>query len=170
MKTPLSNSAGVVSGRGFPFYLIIFFQEFFANRSVPAAERTIQQSLENIRLNCAWLGRESEKISAWLKEKGYQKHVTRVKQTDVHSQYRLLVERESVQITRRKVLAQDDFFVRKSLHADVSSPFSFVTRRETAVICHLGGVGGILVMSRQNQADSLPVPPFWGGVMLTPPP
>ena len=25
MKTPLSNSAGVVSGRGFPFYLIIFF-------------------------------------------------------------------------------------------------------------------------------------------------
>nr|XP_058942473.1 puromycin-sensitive aminopeptidase-like [Pocillopora verrucosa] len=46
-------------------------EEFFANRSVPAAERTIQQSLENIRLNCAWLGRESEKISAWLKEKGY---------------------------------------------------------------------------------------------------
>ncbi|PFX27024.1 Puromycin-sensitive aminopeptidase [Stylophora pistillata] len=46
-------------------------EEFFANRSVPAAERTIQQSLENIRLNCAWLGRESDRISTWLKEKGY---------------------------------------------------------------------------------------------------
>ena len=70
-------------------------------------------------------------------------HVTRVKQTDVHSSYRLLVERESVQITRRKVLAQDDYFVLKSLHADVSSPLSFVTRRKAAVIIyHLGGVGG----------------------------
>ena len=60
-----------------------------------------------------------------------------------------LLERESIQITRRKVLAQDDFFVLKSLHTDVSPTLSFVTRREAAVaICHLGGVGGILVMSR----------------------
>ena len=60
-----------------------------------------------------------------------------------------LLERESIQITRRKVLAQDDYFVLKSLHADVSPTLSFVTRREAAVaICHLGGVGGILVMSR----------------------
>lgn len=46
-------------------------EEFFSKRSVPAAERTIQQSLENIRLNCTWLSRESNKISTWLKEKGY---------------------------------------------------------------------------------------------------
>ena len=46
-------------------------------------------------------------------------HVTRVKQTDVHSQYRLLVERESVQITRRKFHAHDDYLVLKSLHANV---------------------------------------------------
>ena len=67
----LSIFPGVVCGLGLPFYSFTFFQEFFANRSVPAAERTIQQSLENIRLNCAWLGRESDRISTWLKEKGY---------------------------------------------------------------------------------------------------
>nr|XP_058942472.1 puromycin-sensitive aminopeptidase-like [Pocillopora verrucosa] len=34
-------------------------EELYANHSVPAAERTIQQSLENTQLNCAWLGRKS---------------------------------------------------------------------------------------------------------------
>ncbi|XP_068751951.1 puromycin-sensitive aminopeptidase-like [Montipora capricornis] len=46
-------------------------EEFFAKQSIPSAERTIQQSLETIRLNCKWLARESNKISAWLDEKGY---------------------------------------------------------------------------------------------------
>jgi len=46
-------------------------EEFFASRTVPAAERTIQQSLENIRLNCTWLARESDRIRTWLQDKGY---------------------------------------------------------------------------------------------------
>ena len=51
--------------------LLFIFQEFFASRTVPAAERTIQQSLENIRLNCTWLARESDRIRSWLQDKGY---------------------------------------------------------------------------------------------------
>lgn len=51
-------------------------EEFFAKHSVPAAVRTVQQSLENIRLNCTWLSRESNKISTWLEEKGYQNVTT----------------------------------------------------------------------------------------------
>lgn len=59
IKAPLSNFGGLVCCLGFPFYPFFFFQELYANHSVPAAERTIQQSLENIQLNCAWLGCKS---------------------------------------------------------------------------------------------------------------
>lgn len=58
------------------YFFIFIFQEFFAKHSVPAAVRTVQQSLENIRLNCTWLSRESNKISTWLEEKGYQNVTT----------------------------------------------------------------------------------------------
>ncbi|XP_068751963.1 puromycin-sensitive aminopeptidase-like [Montipora capricornis] len=45
-------------------------QEFFSKHAVPNAERTVQQSLENIRLNVAWLSRDAEKVRAWLTVKG----------------------------------------------------------------------------------------------------
>ncbi|XP_071496767.1 puromycin-sensitive aminopeptidase-like [Diadema antillarum] len=44
-------------------------EEFFKNHPAPAAERTVQQSLENIRLKAKWLARDGESISQWLKEK-----------------------------------------------------------------------------------------------------
>ncbi|EDO44762.1 predicted protein [Nematostella vectensis] len=46
-------------------------EEFFSKHSVPAAERTIQQSLENIRLNIAWLSRDAAPTKAWLHSKGF---------------------------------------------------------------------------------------------------
>ncbi|XP_044168747.1 puromycin-sensitive aminopeptidase-like isoform X1 [Acropora millepora] len=46
-------------------------EEFFSERTPPSAERALKQSLENVRLNSKWLTRESSKIGAWLKEKGY---------------------------------------------------------------------------------------------------
>lgn len=49
----------------------IVLQEFFSERTPPSAERALKQSLENVRLNSKWLTRESSKIGAWLKEKGY---------------------------------------------------------------------------------------------------
>ena len=54
-----------------PNYAPSLLQEFFAKRSVPAAERTIQQSLENIRLNAAWLARDSANVRTWLQSRGY---------------------------------------------------------------------------------------------------
>ncbi|XP_070570374.1 puromycin-sensitive aminopeptidase-like [Ptychodera flava] len=44
-------------------------EEFFKNHKAPAAERTIQQSLENIRLNMKWLARDSDKIKSFLTSK-----------------------------------------------------------------------------------------------------
>lgn len=52
-------------------WLSVDFQEFFAKHSVPAAERTVQQSLENIRLNTAWLNREAANVREWLQAKSY---------------------------------------------------------------------------------------------------
>ncbi|KAL1129384.1 hypothetical protein AAG570_013911 [Ranatra chinensis] len=42
-------------------------EEFFSTRDTSAAERTIQQSIESIRLNAAWLRRDRDHISQFLK-------------------------------------------------------------------------------------------------------
>lgn len=44
-------------------------EAFFNTHPAPAAERTIQQSLENIRLKAAWLKRDAAEIEEWLKSK-----------------------------------------------------------------------------------------------------
>ncbi len=41
-------------------------ERFFADHSAPAAERTIRQSLERVRLNVAWLERNREELAGWL--------------------------------------------------------------------------------------------------------
>jgi puromycin-sensitive aminopeptidase len=41
-------------------------EEFFKANPVPTAERTIQQSLEAIRMNTQWLARDGPSIKAWL--------------------------------------------------------------------------------------------------------
>ncbi|KXJ16551.1 Puromycin-sensitive aminopeptidase [Exaiptasia diaphana] len=46
-------------------------EQFFAKHSVAAAERTVQQSLENVRLNIAWLSRDADSTKAWLQSKGF---------------------------------------------------------------------------------------------------
>ncbi len=43
-------------------------EEFFRSHPVPAAERTIRQSLERIRSNALWLQRDSEPIRQWLEQ------------------------------------------------------------------------------------------------------
>ncbi|XP_041374476.1 puromycin-sensitive aminopeptidase-like [Gigantopelta aegis] len=42
-------------------------EKFFADHPAPAAERTIQQSCENIRLNARWMERDSAKVKEFLK-------------------------------------------------------------------------------------------------------
>ncbi|XP_077997476.1 puromycin-sensitive aminopeptidase-like [Glandiceps talaboti] len=44
-------------------------EDFFKTHDAPAAERTIQQSLENIRLNMKWLARDSDNIKVFLASK-----------------------------------------------------------------------------------------------------
>ncbi|MEK7561186.1 MAG: M1 family metallopeptidase [Patescibacteria group bacterium] len=44
-------------------------EKFFRRNTVPGIERTVQQSLEIIRSNIAWLERDSEDIRQWLLEK-----------------------------------------------------------------------------------------------------
>eukprot|EP01113_Clastostelium_recurvatum_P035977 TRINITY_DN5071_c0_g1_i1.p1 TRINITY_DN5071_c0_g1~~TRINITY_DN5071_c0_g1_i1.p1 ORF type:complete len:860 (-),score=219.67 TRINITY_DN5071_c0_g1_i1:867-3155(-) len=46
-------------------------EAFFASHSVPAAERTLKQSLETIRARTAWLARSKEDVVQWLKTKGF---------------------------------------------------------------------------------------------------
>ena len=41
-------------------------EEFFAQHAAPAAERTLRQSLEQIRLNIAWLDLNREELATWL--------------------------------------------------------------------------------------------------------
>lgn len=43
-------------------------EEFFRSHPVPAAERTIRQSLERIRSNTLWLQRDREAIRKWLEQ------------------------------------------------------------------------------------------------------
>ncbi|XP_064598635.1 puromycin-sensitive aminopeptidase-like isoform X2 [Liolophura sinensis] len=44
-------------------------EAFFKEHPAPAAERTVQQSCENIRLNADWMARDSEKVKAFLQGK-----------------------------------------------------------------------------------------------------
>ena len=43
-------------------------ENFFASRPCPAAERAIQQAIENIRRNAKWLERDEEALKAFLKQ------------------------------------------------------------------------------------------------------
>ena len=43
-------------------------EAFFASNSFPGSERTLQQSLENIRLNARWLARDGESVRQYLKK------------------------------------------------------------------------------------------------------
>ena len=45
-------------------------ERFFADHPVPSAARGIQQSLERIRLNVAWLEQNRERVSAWFASRG----------------------------------------------------------------------------------------------------
>ncbi len=42
-------------------------KKFFKTHSAPAAERTIDQTLEHIDSNIRWLARDSKKIEKWLR-------------------------------------------------------------------------------------------------------
>lgn len=41
-------------------------EQFFVENSFPGTERTVQQSIESIRLNAAWLGRDKDTIRSYL--------------------------------------------------------------------------------------------------------
>ena len=41
-------------------------EDFFKEHPTPAAERTIRQSLERIRINTAWLGKNKDELSKWF--------------------------------------------------------------------------------------------------------
>jgi len=41
-------------------------EEFFSSHPAPSAQRTIQQSLERIRLNVQWLERNREELANWF--------------------------------------------------------------------------------------------------------
>ena len=45
---------------------------FFKTHSAPAAERTLEQTLEYIESNVRWLARDGKKIAAWLADKKYE--------------------------------------------------------------------------------------------------
>ena len=45
---------------------LIFSQEFFKANPAPAAQRTIQQSIENIHLNMNQLNKEKDAIKTFL--------------------------------------------------------------------------------------------------------
>ncbi|XP_034944824.1 puromycin-sensitive aminopeptidase [Chelonus insularis] len=49
----------------------IEIEEFFEKHSTPGAERTVQQSLESIRLNVAWLSRDQAAIEDYFKVNMY---------------------------------------------------------------------------------------------------
>jgi len=43
-------------------------KEFFLTNKAPAAERTVQQSLESIKLRSDWLDRDGEAVAVWLEQ------------------------------------------------------------------------------------------------------
>ena len=53
------------------YYFVVNAQGFFCEHPAPNAERTIQQSLENILLNVRWLSRDADNVRVWLADKGY---------------------------------------------------------------------------------------------------
>lgn len=42
-------------------------ENFFKQHELPGTERTVSQSVESIRLNAAWLSRDLETITGYLK-------------------------------------------------------------------------------------------------------
>ncbi len=48
------------------------FKAFFRKNPAPGAERAVEQVIERIRSNIAWLTRDKEDVARWLKERGYQ--------------------------------------------------------------------------------------------------
>ncbi|CAI2178500.1 20254_t:CDS:10 [Funneliformis geosporum] len=46
-------------------------EKFFSNKDCKAFERPLQQSIENIRVNAAWLKRDSKDVEDWLKANGF---------------------------------------------------------------------------------------------------
>ena len=40
--------------------------EFFKSNPVPAADRTVRQSLEEIKLNIAWIEKNRENLATWF--------------------------------------------------------------------------------------------------------
>lgn len=65
----LSRLVSVATGNFSSEEKALEVEAFFKSHPAPAAERTIQQSLENIRLRASWLKRDSEAIEKWLKSK-----------------------------------------------------------------------------------------------------
>ena len=47
-------------------FSLLFFQDFFKTNPAPAAQRTIQQSIENIHLNMNQLNKEKDAIKTFL--------------------------------------------------------------------------------------------------------
>jgi hypothetical protein len=41
-------------------------ERFFADHPAPAAERTIRQALERMRLNINWLAQNRDDLNAWF--------------------------------------------------------------------------------------------------------
>ncbi|RIA85787.1 aminopeptidase [Glomus cerebriforme] len=46
-------------------------EKFFSNKNCKEFERPLQQSIENIRANAAWIERDSKDVKDWLKANGY---------------------------------------------------------------------------------------------------
>ncbi|CAI2169026.1 4397_t:CDS:10 [Funneliformis geosporum] len=46
-------------------------EKFFSNKDCKKFERPLQQSIENIRVNAAWLKRDSKDVEDWLKANGF---------------------------------------------------------------------------------------------------
>lgn len=48
-------------------------QKFFSARSTKGFDQGLAQSLDGIRAKAAWLGRDKEDVTQWLKSNGYLK-------------------------------------------------------------------------------------------------
>jgi len=46
-------------------------EQFFSNKNCKEFERSLQQSIENIRANAAWVERDSKDVEDWLRANGY---------------------------------------------------------------------------------------------------
>lgn len=46
-------------------------EKFFSNKNCKDFERHLQQSIEKIRANAAWLKRDSKDVEDWLRGNGY---------------------------------------------------------------------------------------------------